>query len=73
MPKGQPKRGVKVAKNLGVSCSGEVEEKLKQIANKQGWSKSYLVEQVLRVYLDLPSDYTWADLELVKRGILEGQ
>ena len=29
------------------------------------WSRSYLVEQLLRNYLGLPADYEWSDLELI--------
>lgn len=71
MQRGQPKRGEKTAKNLGVSVAGEVSDSLKELALKQGWSKSYLVEQILRNYLDLPADYTWTDLQLAKLGLLE--
>lgn len=66
MPRGQPRRGEEVAKNLGVSVAGEVNARIQEVAQRQKWSKSYLVEQILRVYLGLPSDYTWEDLQLVK-------
>lgn len=66
MPRGQPRRGEEVAKNLGVSVAGEVNTRIQEVAQRQKWSKSYLVEQILRVYLGLPSDYTWEDLQLVK-------
>lgn len=71
MQRGQPKRGEQVAKNLGVSVAGEVSDGLKELSQKLGWSKSYLTEQILRNYLELPSDYTWTDLELAKLGLLE--
>jgi predicted DNA-binding protein len=71
MQRGQPKRGKQIAKNLGVSVAGEVNDGLQELAQKLGWSKSYLTEQILRNYLELPSDYTWSDLELAKLGLLE--
>ena len=71
MERGQPQRGMQPASNLGASVAGEVNDALKELAKKQGWSKSYLVEQILRNYLDLPADYTWSDLQLVKLGLLE--
>jgi hypothetical protein len=71
MERGQPRRGEQPVKNLGVSVSGEVEAELKRIAKVQGWTKSYLTEQILRNYLGYPSDYSWNDLQLVKADLLE--
>jgi predicted DNA-binding protein len=71
MQRGQPKRGEQSAKNLGVSVAGEVNDGLKELAEQLGWTKSYLTEQILRNYLELPSDYTWTDLQLAKLGLLE--
>jgi hypothetical protein len=68
---GQPQRGTQPARNLGVSVAGEVNDALRSLALSQGWSKSYLVEQVLRNYLELPADYSWSDLQVIKLGLLE--
>lgn len=71
MKRGQPRRGEKTAKNLGVSVAGEIEAGLASIAQRQGWTKSYLTEQILRNYLGYSADYSWTNLLLIRRDLLE--
>lgn len=71
LKRGHPQRGQQKSANLGVSVPGEVKDALQALADREGIKRSYLVEQLLRVYLEMPSDYDWNDLQLLKLGRLE--
>lgn len=70
-------RGVKSAnpkRNAGHALSLEVIEAIANLPQikSQEWSKSYLAEQLWRNYLNMPADYSSADLEIIAKGhILE--
>lgn len=66
---GRPRTYKYPKKNAGLSLSPEVLEALKNLPQvKQEWTKSYLVEQILRNFLSLPADYDWSDLKRVSVG-----
>jgi predicted DNA-binding protein len=67
--RGKPRHQATIKKNAGISLSIELIEALNNLPQVQSeWSKSYLVEQILRNYLNLPSDFDWDDLVRVARG-----
>jgi hypothetical protein len=70
MKKGKPRHGFSLKKNCGHALSEEVLNaiaELPQVKSKE-WSKSYLSEQLWRIFLGLPSDYNVSDLERIKDG-----
>lgn len=70
LPDGSPAKSSNPRKNAGLSLSSELIEAiatLPQVSSGE-WSKSYLVEQVLRVCLGLDSYYEASDLDLVSQG-----
>jgi hypothetical protein len=71
--------GTYLRRNAGLSLSEDVLaalDNLNQVktpVSQEGWTRSYLVEQILRNWLDrpdIPADYDSDDLERVKRGRL---
>lgn len=67
---GRAKKAKFPKRNAGVSLSPEVIEKLSALpaVTCGEWSKSYLIEQLLRNYLGMPADYNWFDLHLISQG-----
>jgi hypothetical protein len=39
------------------------------VAKLQGWDRSYTIEQMCRLVLDLNPDYDEGDFELIRRGL----
>ena len=73
-PPGQPRHQKTKKRNAGIALSEELIEildalpQIQATEKKDGWSRSYLVEQVLRNYLSLPADYDWDDLQRIVKG-----
>lgn len=75
----RPRMGTYNRRNAGLSLSEEVIKALDNLhqvktpVSEEGWTRSYLVEQVLRNWLnraDIPADYDWDDLERLRQGRL---
>ncbi len=73
---GRMKRSLKGKKAIvrGIAFQPEVLEaidKLPQVLCGE-WSRSYLINQLAANWLEIPSDYAWSDLDIVKReGVVE--
>lgn len=56
--------------NVGVSFDPSVMaaiDALPQVISGE-WSRSYLINQLAANWLNLPSDYEWSDLDIVRKG-----
>lgn len=67
---GRGKKSPDKPKNAGIALTQEVRDALSGLPQiKSGeWSKSYFVEQLIRIQLGLPAHYDRSDLELIAKG-----
>lgn len=67
---GSPARATHPKRNAGIALSAELLDAIANLPQIQSgeWSKSYLVEQLGRLWLNLPADYDNADLSLIANG-----
>lgn len=63
--KGQPRKGLC---RTNYTLTPELVNRLKAIAQQQGWKENYTVENALRSILGLDSDYDEADFALIREG-----
>ncbi len=62
---GRPRKELKA---VLVPLSPELLERLAEIQAQQDWPRNYLIEQVLRAFLEMPSDYDADDFALIIKG-----
>ena len=68
---GKPLHGGTPKLTRTYSLSAEVVAKVDAIAARSDISASYLVEQCLRNWLELPADYASFDLHLISKNLFE--
>lgn len=66
MGKGRPPIPDRVSVNVRMQT--KLRDRLDAIAEKQDWTRSYLIEVILQNRLGLPSDYDDGDLDLILQG-----
>lgn len=67
---GKGRRSLQKSIVKGIAFRPEILEaidRLPQVLSKE-WSRSYLLNQLVANWLELPSDYEWSDLDIVKSG-----
>lgn len=63
MGKGRPAKGLA---RVQITLTPQLLDRIESIASLKGWKRNYLVEQLLRISLGLPSEFSQEDLRQIQ-------